>query len=75
MQGYSIKMAKAMEQADGDMLGVQLGRACLARDISVIAVASALGVSRTAVYNLFLGVSKPKDATAERIREYLAQLG
>lgn len=75
MRGYSLKIAKAIENADGSLLGVQLGRACLARDVPVITVASVLGVSRTAVYNLFLGSSKPREDTAEKIKAYLTQLG
>ena len=49
MRGYSIRVAEAIQEADGNLLGVQLGRACLARDISVSAAAEALGVTRQTV--------------------------
>lgn len=74
MHGYSIRVAEAIREADGDMLGVQLGRACLARDISVSQVATALGVTRQTVYFWFTGVSEPRGRTRELIRTYIKNL-
>lgn len=74
MQGYSLRMAEGIKQADESLLGVQLGRACLARDIPVTEIARHFGVSRQAVYDWFLGASIPREGISVRIREYLAQL-
>ena len=75
MRGYSIRVAEAVKEADGNLLGVQLGRACLARDIPVAAIAVDLGVTRQTVYNWFLGLSEPRGAISEAIRVYLNNLG
>lgn len=75
MHGYSLRMAKGIEQADERLLGVQLGRVCLARDIPVAEVARHFGVSRQAVYNWFLGESSPRESLGPQIREYMVQLG
>jgi hypothetical protein len=72
MQGYTIRLAKALEAADGSLLGVQLGRACLARDVPVSVVAVNLGVTRQTVYHWFLGVSEPRGAARDAIQTYLA---
>lgn len=75
MRGYSIRVAEAIQEADGNLLGVQLGRACLARDISVSAVAAALGVTRQTVYHWFLGQSEPRGRACDAIHAYLTNLG
>lgn len=74
MRGYSIRMAEAIREADGNLLGVQLGRACLARDISVTDVAKALGVTRQTIYSWFTGAGEPKDFAREAIRTYISSL-
>jgi transcriptional regulator with XRE-family HTH domain len=74
MRGYSIRVAEAIKEANGDLLGVKLGRACLARDISVSAVATDLGVTRQTVYHWFLGLSEPRGGARDAIQTYLASL-
>lgn len=74
MQGYTIRLAKAIDEADGSLLGVQLGRACLARDVPVSVVANNLGVTRQTVYNWFLGLSEPRGATRDAIQTYITSL-
>lgn len=74
MYGYSIRVAEAIKEADGSLLGVQLGRACLARDIPVSTVAKALGVTRQTVYHWFLGLSEPRGKTIDAIKSYIASL-
>lgn len=74
MQGYTIRMAKAIDEADGSLLGVQLGRACLARDVPVSVVAKNLGVTRQTVYSWFLGVSEPRGAARDAIQTYITSL-
>jgi hypothetical protein len=74
MRGYSIRVAEAIKGADGSLLGVQLGRACLARDIPVSVAAKGLKVTRQTVYHWFLGLSEPRGAARDAIQTYLASL-
>lgn len=74
MHGYSIRVAEAIKEADGSLLGVQLGRACLARDIPVSTAAKALGVTRQTVYHWFLGLSEPRGKVIDAIKSYIASL-
>lgn len=73
MQGYTIRVAKAIEAADGSLLGVKLGRLCIEHDIGVAKVAKYLGVTRQTVYYWFTGKSQPhanyEDAVARMIYE------
>ena len=71
MTGYSVKFAKAVAKADQDLVGVMLGRLCIDKDISVIEVAKHFDVSRTAVYDWFLGRSIPNKAHEVKIYKYL----
>lgn len=59
MAGYSIRVADAIRGADGNLIGVQLGRICLEHDLSVVEVARTLGVSRQTVYGWFSGAVMP----------------
>lgn len=72
MRGYSIRVAEAIQGADPSLLGVQLGRACLARDISVSEAAKGLNVTRQTVYHWFLGLSEPRGKARDAIQTYLA---
>jgi DNA-binding transcriptional regulator YiaG len=73
MQGYTIRVAEAINNADGDLAGVQLGRLCIKHDIAVSKVAKYLGVTRQTVYSWFVGRSQPQpqyyDAMCRMIRE------
>lgn len=75
MRGYSIRIAEGIKEADVNLLGVQLGRACLARDIPVATVAAELGVTRQTVYQWFLGLSEPRGQACDAISAYLTKLG
>ncbi len=74
MRGYSIRMAEAIKGANGNLLGVRLGRACLARDIPVSDVAERLGVTRQTVYAWFMGTSDPRGPMCDAIKSYLNSL-
>ena len=74
MRGYSIRVAEAIKAGDSAHLGVQLGRACLARDIPVSDVAKGLRVTRQTVYHWFLGLSEPRGGARDAIQTYLASL-
>lgn len=70
MQGYTIRVAEAISNADGKLLGVKLGKLCLEHDISASQIAKRLGVTRQTVYAWFVGKSKPQpqhEAAVERI--------
>lgn len=75
MRGYSIRVAEAIKKADGNSLGVQLGRVCLAQDVPVSTVAEALGVTRQTVYAWFMGDSKPQGPICDAIQSYIKTLG
>ena len=62
MIGYSQQLVKANKKADQKLLGVQLGRHCIKKDIPVAHVAKSFGVSRTAVYAWFKGESEMSNA-------------
>lgn len=52
---YSDKLLIGLQQADGSLLGVQLGRLCVEANLPVAYVAKALEVSRTTVHLWFRG--------------------
>lgn len=64
-RGYSVNFIARVKQADRQLLGVRLGRACLKHDIPVMWVAGRIGVSRQAVYRWFTGDSTPERYQAE----------
>jgi transcriptional regulator with XRE-family HTH domain len=74
MQGYTIRIAQGIKEADGNLMGVKLGRVCLAQDIPVSTVAEALGVTRQTIYYWFLGRSEPRGPACEAIEAYIANL-
>ena len=59
MHGYSIKVAEAVRNADESLLGVQLGRKCVERNIPITDVARTLNVSRQTIYSWFTGLRHP----------------
>lgn len=70
MIGYSQQLVKANKKANQKLLGVQLGRHCINKDIPVAYVAQSLGVSRTAVYAWFKGESEMTDAHFALARKF-----
>lgn len=65
-KGYSLRVAKYLEQGDPENIGVQLGRYCLKHDISSSQIAAQLGVTKMTIYNWFSGrpVRKPDHIAA-----------
>ena len=72
--GYSVKTIERNKAADGNNLGVALGRVCIERCIPVIEVARALKVTRQTVYNWFEGASNPHEHYVHEIASYIASL-
>ncbi len=54
-RSYSHRFLLALQQADGDRLGVRLGRLCVEANLPVSYVAKALETSRISLYNWFKG--------------------
>lgn len=73
-KGYSLLMADEIKSADSQLLGVQLGRVCLNKDIPVSDVASFFGVSRMTVYSWFRGKSTVSGKHAEKMKKLVDKL-
>jgi hypothetical protein len=74
-RGYSINVVENIKKADGELLGVQLGLACVYHGVPVSKVADDLGVTRQTVYHWFCGASSPQGQIRPTIEAYLANLG
>jgi hypothetical protein len=73
-KGYSLLMADEIKSADPQLLGVQLGRVCISRDIPVSDVASFFGVSRMTVYSWFRGNTTVSGKHAEKMKKLVDKL-
>jgi predicted transcriptional regulator len=73
-KGYSLLMADEIKSANSQLLGVQLGRVCLNKDIPVSDVASFFGVSRMTVYSWFRGKSIVSGKHAEKMKKLVDKL-
>jgi hypothetical protein len=73
MYGYSIRVAEAVRNADESLLGVQLGRKCVERNIPIVDVARILNVSRQTVYSWFTGLKRPNPHRREAILVWMGQ--
>ena len=74
MQGYTIRVAEAINSADGDLVGVQLGRLCIKHDIAVSKVAKYLGVTRQTVYSWFVGKSEPQPYYYKAVQRMIREI-
>lgn len=57
--GYSQSIVAANKRASTKLLGVALGRLCIANDVPVRMIAEHIGVSRQTIYNWFEGRHEP----------------
>jgi len=73
--GYNAKLIKLNKQTSRKLLGVRLGRVCIAHDVSVAEVAYKLGVSRQTIYNWFVGASNPRAEFVPSIEKFIASKG
>ena len=73
-KGYSLLMADEIKSADSQLLGVQLGRVCINKEIPVSDVASFFGVSRMTVYSWFRGKSIVSGKHAEKMKKLVDKL-
>ena len=72
--GYSQLTVAANKSASRRLLGVTLGRACIARGVPVSEVASQFCVSRQTVYNWFSGKHEPKPHLVAAVKSFIASL-
>ena len=59
-RGYSKKIILANREASEESIGVQLGRYCISRDISVSEIADYFEVTRMTIYGWFDGTWVPR---------------
>lgn len=69
--GYTARVIDLNKGADQNMLGVQLGALCIAKDIPVAEVSGKLGVSRQTAYNWFTGANSPRGAYAGDVEKLM----
>lgn len=74
MHGYTITLANVIKRAPKHKVGVRLGKACIAAEVSVIEVAEHFGVSRPTIYSWFTGRSNPRQNQEEAIEQYIKKL-
>ncbi len=74
MHGYTIRIAEAINNADGDLAGVKLGQLCIKHDIAVTKVAKYLGVTRQTVYSWFTGKSQPQSSYADAVARLIQEI-
>jgi hypothetical protein len=72
--GYSVRLSQLNKEADDTLIGVRLGRLCIACNRPVSSVAVDLGVTRQTVYNWFSGSNAPQSQMVSAVEAYLATL-
>lgn len=73
-RGYMTSIINAVDAADGDLIGVRLGKLCIRKGISVMEVAEYLGVSRQTVYSWFTGRFSPRGPQVDKVNQLLVGL-
>ena len=73
-KGYSIALATDIKAANQKLMGVQLGRVCLSKDIPVSDVAEFFKVSRMTVYSWFKGESIVSSKHADKMQKLLDKM-
>lgn len=71
MIGYTLALVEKNKAADGKMVGVKLGRACIKKGISVKVVAKVAGVSAVTVYAWFMGDFNPRPEIAAKLTRFI----
>lgn len=72
--GYASRFIKAVNSADTNKLGVQLGNLCIENDIPAQDVAEHFGVTRTTIYNWFKGLTNVTPAHQEIVAKAIKVL-
>ena len=74
-RGYSKKIISVNKEASEKSIGVQLGRYCISRDISVSEIADYFKVTRMTIYGWFDSTWIPSLKHKEKIIEMLKNGG
>lgn len=74
-KGYSVLTIQEIEDANPNLLGVQLGKICVKRGIPVSDVAEFCGVSRVTVYAWFRGKTIVSGKHVATLQNLVAKLG
>ena len=69
--GYSQQTIEANKSADKRLVGVMLGRVCIANSVPVSTIAKKFGVSRQTIYNWFEGRHKPTPELIRAVHAYI----
>ena len=73
-KGYSVLTIQEIKEANPNLLGVKLGKICVARDIPVTDVAEYFGVSRVTVYAWFRGKMVVSGKHVEKVQLLINKL-
>ena len=73
-KGYSVLIAQEIREANQSLLGVQLGRICLEKDIPVTDVSEFFGVSRVTVYSWFRGKAVVSGKYSDKMKRLVEKL-
>jgi hypothetical protein len=71
-RGYSTLFVRKVDEANQNELAIRFAQACIKREMPMISVASAMGVTRATVYNWFTGKFHPHKKHQEIMHKLLA---
>jgi|APCry1669189440_1035222.scaffolds.fasta_scaffold94009_2 hypothetical protein len=72
-RGYSTLFVRKVNEANQDDVVIQFAQACIKRELPIISVASAMGVSRATVYNWFTGKFYPHKKHQEIMHKLMSR--
>jgi DNA-binding transcriptional regulator YiaG len=70
-RGYSTLFVRKVDEANQKDLAIRFAQACIKREMPMISVASAMGVSRATVYNWFTGKFRPHKKHQELMQQLM----
>jgi hypothetical protein len=73
-KGYASSFINEVKASDKSKIGVQLGLACVKRDIPVIDVSEFFDVSRMTVYSWFRGKSNVPEKHRDKMQKLVDKL-
>lgn len=71
MLSYTLELKRKIDNADGELIGVKLGKFCIDNNIPASKVAKTFSVSRMTVYQWFKGEVKPRPNKTLKIQEFI----
>lgn len=71
---YQKHVVEKVLRTSGASLGTQLGKKCVAANMSVMDVAEHFKVSRQCVYNWFFGIHDVDESLQQEVKEYISKL-